>query len=300
MFDDASSTDDESPRTTTRRRLLAGTATLATVGLAGCTASVLESRTRTVERAVDAAAVDRVVVDEATDDVAIRIADDDRVHVLAEKHAVGGTDLDAFTLHTETAGRTLRVSTDRPRVVGFGGGSVPIRLRVPAGVGVDRVETADGALDLADTAGDATLSTGDGDVAVRGHDGDLDVETADGSVSIEGVDGRVSVETADGNVRLVDVATVGTVETADGSVVVGVDHLEAPATIHTADGEVQVRLGANVSAVLDAETADGRVVGMGVAGGVETASETRFVGSVGGGGPRLTIRTGDGDIVLSR
>ena len=127
-------------------------------------------------------------------------------------------------------------------------------------------------------SGEVELRTGDGSIDVTGGKGRLRVETGDGRIRVENFDGDADARTGDGRITL------------DGNF----SRLAA----RTGDGTISLSLpeGANATVETDGESVynDGVAV-------AETDAESRVRRwRVGGGGQTLTLRTGDGQIILRR
>jgi hypothetical protein len=158
-----------------------------------------------------------------------------------------------------------------------------------------RVSTGDGDIRSGDLSGEIELDTGDGDIEVgevRG--GRVRLETSDGDIRVRSVEAtRLDLSTSDGDVDLGPIRSEVHVSSGDGDI-----RLELagafPVTVETGDGNVTVRAPADLGVSLDLEGEDieldrpvqvrGRV------------SSSRLRGELGGGGPEIRIRTGDGEI----
>ncbi len=162
------------------------------------------------------------------------------------------------------------------------------------------LESGSGDLRLSQISGDVRIRTGSGNVrareisgAVRGGagsgdieidetgGGDIDLHTGSGNLTVRGVQGGLRLEAGSGDV------------TADGK----------PAgdwEIRTGSGNIQVRLPADAAFDADLATSSGTLdvdapLATTVQGRVNDMHK-QIIGKVHGGGPRLTLRTGSGDI----
>ena len=311
--------DRESPEPTlSRRKAVTGLAVGTIASLAGCTGLLdLERKETTLEREFDATDIDRLQVTEATDDVAIEPATDRTLRARIHKRAVGQTELSDLEFHSATSGSRLRLRTEKPTVLGIGGGGIDLELAVPESVRVERVETSDGDVALRGTTGSTTVRSGDGDLTATGVSGALEVHTDDGDVDLSDVDGPVTARTADGVIHLSDVTgavdartedgdvaiqnpgSIETVRTDDGDVHADVPTVAAQSTIRSADGDVAVRLATSLDAVLEATTDDGEITVSDGIGTLEAVSETRVKITVGDGDKKLLVHTTDGDVTLN-
>ncbi len=161
------------------------------------------------------------------------------------------------------------------------------------------LESGSGDIQLRDLTGAVRLHTGSGDVK-----GDLagafSAETGSGDIRIEEKGaGDVDVHTGSGNIDLRGVS--GGLRAAAGSGDLTIDgQQKGNWEVHTGSGNVNLRIPNNAAFNLEARTSSGTVVvdhpvSMTVQGKVQEERKS-IVGTVGGGGPLLTVRTGSGDI----
>ncbi|MDT5269697.1 MAG: hypothetical protein QOH49_1883 [Acidobacteriota bacterium] len=141
------------------------------------------------------------------------------------------------------------------------------------------------------------VSTGDGRLRVDGVSGEVELRTGDGSIDVTGTRGRLRAETGDGRIRVENFDGDAEARTGDGRITLdGSFHTLAA---RTGDGTISLSLpeGANATVETNAESvySDGVAV-------AETDAESRVrrwrIG--GGGGQLLSLRTGDGQIILRR
>ena len=141
--------------------------------------------------------------------------------------------------------------------------------------------TSNGAVTLADLGAGATVRTSNGAVEIAGA-GILDVETSNGRVAIEGTAATLRASTSNG-----DLSFKGTF--SDGA-----------QQLRTSNNPITVRLPADASFALDASTSNANVTLDGFS--ITTsgaASGATLQGTVGTGGPSVTLRTSNAAIVVS-
>lgn len=164
--------------------------------------------------------------------------------------------------------------------------------------------TGDGSIRVENIEGQLVVRTGDGSVALERIVGDIEARSGDGSIRIEQAEGRLDVETDDGSITIDARPTVLRARTGDGSIRLQVqpDTVMAGAwDVSTSDGSVTLTLPSSFGAEIDAESSSGSVrsshpaLKAGDDGeGRERRHELRA--RMGGGGPVLKVRTGDGTI----
>ncbi|HEX7313940.1 MAG TPA: DUF4097 family beta strand repeat-containing protein [Pyrinomonadaceae bacterium] len=140
------------------------------------------------------------------------------------------------------------------------------------------------------------VSSGDGRLRVDGVSGEVELRTGDGSIDVTGAKGRLRAETGDGRIRVENFDGDAETRTGDGRITLDGNFSRLAA--RTGDGTISLSLpeGANATVETDAESvySDGVAV-------AETEAESRVRRwRVGGGGQLLTLRTGDGQVIIRR
>jgi DUF4097 and DUF4098 domain-containing protein YvlB len=171
----------------------------------------------------------------------------------------------------------LRIPRDADLNVRTGDGNV----ETDSNIGAVDIRTGDGRITISRAKGDIRLSTGDGHINATGLDGQLDASSGDGTIRVEGRFDSLSLKTSDGPID---------------AVVARDSRMVTSWNVRTGDGNVTLRLPENLQADLDVHTGDGSIradVPIVVSGRIDR-SELR--GKLNGGGPALTVRSGDGSI----
>lgn len=181
--------------------------------------------------------------------------------------------------------RSVRIELTVPRNANLNLHSGDGHIRANGVSGELQMETADGSIEVSDLRGTVRLHTGDGHIEGSGLDGSLDASTNDGHLRIRGRFDQLRLETGDGSV---------TADVMPGS------KLTNNWSIHTGDGSVTLRLADGLAADIEAHTGDGSISSQLplMVSGILGRKDLR--GKLGGGGPTLQIRTGDGSIRLER
>lgn len=173
---------------------------------------------------------------------------------------------------------------------------VHITVEAPPKSNMD-ASSADGPLTVRGFEGNLRLVTEDGDLLASDCSGTVDVSSEDGDVTLEGARGEVRGHVEDGELRIEGVLGRLSAEAEDGDIDVRLgasSSMNGDWTLRTEDGDIRLEVPGTFAADVDARAADGSIeVDLPVT--VEgTLSEDRLVGSMNGGGHRLTIRTQDG------
>jgi DUF4097 and DUF4098 domain-containing protein YvlB len=204
-----------------------------------------------------------------------------------------------ISIETRYSGRTS--------FVGFGvwqSPSAKLIATVPRTANL-QVRTADGNITIAKVTGRIDLRSEDGAIRVTETSGELIAETADGSIQLEDVAGRIEARTDDGTVRLSGTPSVVRARSGDGSIVLRIRSgavMVDDWMVATNDGSVTLELPDGFNAEIEAEPASGSRVRndltlASVSGGTREART--FKGTLGTGGKKLVLRSGDGTIRLT-
>lgn len=267
---------------TTRRRLLGAGATGLLAAIAGCSSlTPFVGKRIEDERTVAADDGDAVTVGTDVGDVTVQTAAREDVAIEAVKQSSSATaDLSELELSTERTDGRLRVQGEWNGESSTVGGqpSMDLTVVVPESVTVDRVAT-----DV-------------GDVEVRDVTGDLTVEAGTGDVTVERVDGRVDARTSTGDVTLRSIGVLGTVRTGTGDADVEVPAVEGDTTVRSEVGDLTARLAPDLDVDLVARSNVGDVSVGNLSLRTDRATEREVVGTLGDGGPTLTLATGTGDV----
>ncbi len=180
--------------------------------------------------------------------------------------------------------------------------SIDVFLTVPQKVNFD-LDTRDGRVEVRGVAGNLRGHTGDGSILVSDVEGQFDLTTGDGRVEISNSQGRLRGHTGDGSIRVDGVFSDLQLETGDGSIEASLregSKMEGSWSLRTGDGHIRVTLPVTFAADLHAHTGDGRItldVPVTVSGAI---SSTEIRGKLNGGGPTLSLRSGDGSISVEK
>jgi DUF4097 and DUF4098 domain-containing protein YvlB len=183
-----------------------------------------------------------------------------------------------------------------------------------------RLETSDGHVELSDVNGNIVVHTSDGGIKasqlsgtidIRSNDGDIDADTltgtfklhsGDGKINATHVDGRCDASTSDGSIHVAGRFDSLDVKSSDGAVTARAESgskMSSAWSIKTSDGRVDVDIPKDLQANLDATTGDGHI-SLGLPVSMEGDIGKKAVhGKINGGGPTLSIHSGDGSIRLN-
>jgi len=140
------------------------------------------------------------------------------------------------------------------------------------------------------------VSTGDGRLRVDGVSGEIDLRTGDGSIDVTGARGRLRAETGDGRIRVENFEGDAEARTGDGRITLDGNFRSLAA--RTGDGAISLTLPEGVNATVETNAESVFNDGVAVAESEAEARVRRW--RIGGGGQLLTLRTGDGQIILRR
>jgi DUF4097 and DUF4098 domain-containing protein YvlB len=294
-------------------RLRAAAASIALLPLATLSACTIDVRgdaytAREEKRFTVAGTVDLELV---SFDGSIEVRGGDRSDVVVEVEKAGSSKeiVDAIRVVARQDGNRIRVEALGPDSSEWmiGVGRLHRSARIVATVPRDcnlLADSRDGSIKVERLKGRLELRSGDGSVQAYDLDGSVLVDTSDGSVKLQGISGTVDARSGDGSLTVDGRLTNARLRTEDGSVTLRLEPGSAMAEdwdVQTGDGSVSVQFPEGFAAEIDASTGDGAVradddLGLRASG----EEPRRLTGTLGSGGRRLTLRSGDGSIVLRR
>lgn len=224
----------------------------------------------------------RVTVETFDGAINVRAWDKQEVSYAATKRADDQESMQGISITAEQRGGEviIRAEFDKALADRLGNvrAEVPIDLFVPRSANLN-ISSADGRVSIEGVSGEVSAKTGDGAVDVRDSRGNLNVTTGDGRIRISNFDGTAQATTGDGGITL--------------------DGRFARLSASTGDGTISLSLPSDANATI--ETNAESVNSDGIAAS-ENNDETQRVRRwrVGSGGNLLTLKTGDGRILLRR
>jgi hypothetical protein len=260
------------------------------------------------------AAGSRVRIVDVHGDIRVAAAPGDRVTVHADVRRSGRRrgdivfdmvrDGDNITICARWAdgppctGRGLRDQDDRE---GGESASADFTVQLPRALRLD-AETGNGVVDVAGTGTDVRASSGNGVVRVAGASAAVDASSGNGDVTVDGAGGPVTASTGNGAVRAYTAIGPVKASTGNGDVDVRMQTLptHGPMEFTTGNGRVTIALPASLAATLDADTGHGRIesdFSITVDGRFDPS---HLRGAINGGGPRIRLSSGNGDLVLRK
>ncbi|WP_411968244.1 DUF4097 family beta strand repeat-containing protein [Haloferax sp. YSSS75] len=265
-------------KNTSRRTFLRGGTVLGIAALAGCAAPSIETREEET-RVVSPTGFDSLEVRNINGSVIVESWDGEDIQLQIVKRGFFTDDLESAEVDvsgddTLTIARIVR--GEEPGLV-----IVELTVRVPASFPVTHVSSSTGFVD------------------VRGTVGDLEVRTTNGKLEVRRIDGFVSLATTNGKITALELGGVDDVRTTNGSIDVDVRAIRGETRIETTNGRIHAAVADTVGAALVAQTSTGSVDVSGLSLSDASVSRTRVTGTLGDGGPSLTVSTTNGDIDLS-
>ncbi len=179
--------------------------------------------------------------------------------------------------------------------------TVAMTVLVPRGAQV-RVATGNGAITVERVGGEVSASTGNGRVTVSNTDGAVRVATGNGDVQVRDAKGAVRVTTGNGRVSVTTAQGPVEARSGNGDIDVRMTALRASEdmTFSTGSGDVRVTLPPDYNGELDASTGNGSISSdfdLKVEGRM---SPRRVHATIGTGGARLRLATGNGGLELRK
>jgi Putative adhesin len=175
--------------------------------------------------------------------------------------------------------------------------SVDYEIEVPVEAQVTST-TGSGEVSVEGIRGPVRVTSGSGDMKLHSLQSDVTLKTGSGDVSLEEVSGgRVEVQTGSGDVKLRDLRCAMQVRTGSGDISAE-GELTGDWSLQAGSGGISVQLTSETGFDLDAHTSSGEIhtgLPISVEGSI---GHGELHGKVKGGGARLQLRTGSGDITI--
>lgn len=176
-----------------------------------------------------------------------------------------------------------------------------LTVTVPRGT---RLNTSSGNGDVSVRAAvaEARVRSGNGKVRVSDVTGSVDASSGNGEVSIEKVGGAVRARSGNGDVMIGTTNGPVNASSGNGDVRVSMDRLTGNEDMEftSGNGRIEVSLPADFSAELEANTGNGRIstdFPITIQGKL---TRNRLRGTIGNGGRRLRLSTGNGSIEIRK
>ena len=128
------------------------------------------------------------------------------------------------------------------------------------------------------------------------------IETVNGSVEITGVEGTIETNTVNGSINITGGNTISA-ETVNGSIkaaLLNISSSEKP-NFETVNGSINLYLPNGIDAELDAQTLNGKIItDFPITFSGKVSGSKHLKGKIGRGGPKLSLETVNGSIVLTQ
>ena len=181
---------------------------------------------------------------------------------------------------------------------GFEHRSILLEATVPRGIDLD-AQTSDGGIEIPALEGSIRAKTSDGSIAVDRAKGALVLSTSDGRIVAHRLDGMLEARASDGSLMIDGRFDALRLATSDGHIQADIapgSSVGSGWSLSTSDGSIDLRLPTDLAADLEARAGDGNIdvdFPVTVQG---RFSRHDLRAKLNGGGPLLSLRTGDGSI----
>ncbi|MCM2465253.1 DUF4097 family beta strand repeat-containing protein [Methanoculleus oceani] len=268
--------------------------------LPGCVGVPGLESTEEFDRTVTVEPESGVVVINRNGGVNVDVREGESVAVSAVKRSVYGQGELAKVRIEVTEGDPLRIETVHtafnPQV------SVDYTIHLPPTVVLQRVESSNGPIDLSGVLVNGTeLRTSNGPVRVDGAPGgDLTAASSNGGIEVRGAEGYVTARTSNAPITVEEAGGIAELRTSNGPISAEIPAVRGDVAVSSSNGAVTLRLAESLDARVVATTSNGRIVASDLPLLLDESSGTRVSGTLGEGGPTITVTTSNGGIELTR
>jgi len=251
--------------------------------------------------------------------VEVRGWDKDSIEITGTKYAATEDVLKQMKIDISAAPDSVRVRLIRPMERRNNCGARFI-VRLPKNVTLDRVESSNGSIRAENLQGSARLKTSNGSINIWELQGDVDADTSNSAIEVGHFQGAANLRTSNGRIKADGIRGAFEGTTSNGGIDVSIEELAPgkPMRLNTSNssinatlekwnqndiyaessnGSINLRLPQGVSARLKADTSNGSV-SSDFEVTVSSKGKTHIEGTIGSGGPNITLDTSNGNIRL--
>lgn len=261
-----------------RRYLSSAVAGIALPTLAGC---IGELETTSESLTIDAIEPGLALrVSNRNGDVSVEGADRDDGDLQLTKRTRRGVDLDRVSVAVTARNDRVELEPEIPADIDPGHVTLHFHLTVP------------------ETIPNAAIATHNGTVQARNLAGNLALSSVNGDVQARDVDGTVSARTTNGDVTVRDCAGIGDLRNTNGDIRADVRDVPGDVVVETTNGDVGLAIDPTVDCELDVRVTNGDIDARGLDLQTNTVGGGALSGTLGDGGPVLTVETTNGSVEL--
>lgn len=177
---------------------------------------------------------------------------------------------------------------------------VAFTVELPAGVHVV-ASSGNGDVSVDGATAEVRASSGNGDIEVRGSGGEVTASTGNGRVTVRDATGPVDAHSGNGRIEVVSARGPVEASTGNGAINVVVDALgDGDMEFHTGNGRVTLELPDDLNAELITHLGHGELdtdFPITLTGRTDFRN---FRATIGRGGRRLEVSSGNGDLIIRR
>ena len=294
------------------------TAALALAFVAGATARAGSDGQLVLEETHDISRGGTLVIESGQGGVVITGERRTDVHIEVWAEDIDVEDVsEMLHLDVREISRGLQITVDikeRRSFFGRSRGRVWVEVSVPRATDLD-IDNNSGGVSVRDIDANVRVDNGSGGVRLDGIEGDVDIDNNSGGVSIRSVRGDLMVDNGSGGIKATDVQ--GDVSIDNNSGGVKLTAVDGRLEVDNGSGGINVELTGRNQGVEVESNSGGVILGIPRGWGADldlrssSSSITihgfshidlddvdRFRGSVGGGGPSITVSSGSGQVVV--
>lgn len=227
-------------------------------------------------------------------------AEEGEIRFVSERSAGGGIRVCALRGNATCSENGVRGDNGDWRPWRNRHGKANFTVEVPRGV-VVQVASGNGDVTVDGATADVNASSGNGDVRVGSGADEVHGSTGNGTVLIDGARGPVHASSGNGRVNITTAQGPVNASTGNGRVEVAIaSHATGDMEFSSGNGSITITLPDDFGAQVEATTGNGSFhtdFPMQVQGRMNTH---RFSGTIGRGGARMRLSTGNGTITLRR
>ncbi|MDO9577487.1 MAG: hypothetical protein Q7J16_06340 [Candidatus Cloacimonadales bacterium] len=177
--------------------------------------------------------------------------------------------------------------------------SVSYIIKVPSELLLGSLETTNGSIELTDVSGDISLRSSNGSLEINNVNGTIDAFTSNGSIDVENVSGKVNVTTSNASISAENVKNLKNCITSNASITAKVEEINNDLLFSTSNARINLYLNSKIDAEIVATTSNADINLRDIKINTESVSKSKFEGTLGKGGFKITASTSNARINLN-
>lgn len=198
---------------------------------------------------------------------------------------------------TDKGGCTIKTAKKKPNPRVF----VEYTLKVPKDVRLHNIKTSNGIVQIMNCVGDMLISSSNGNIEVYDSKGSFTANTSNAKIEFVNLDGPANAQTSNGKIRVVRTPQLKEAFTSNGKILIELDEqISDDIYLSTSNGAINIELDPSLDLSLDATTTNSHIDIDDIEIMTSEFSNNRLLGRRNQGGKKITAKTSNARIKISK